>query len=395
MSTTRRRIDEQTERMVRTVMSVRPPENYDTVRHRLAVNGYDERFRLDEIDPDELRALIESLLPKYGRPDDSATTVDFFLEYEGDDDDVFVLPKLLARGDRMMVTGGVGYGKSTLVYQIGVQAASGIDPMTGASMPPVRVLYIDAENPRMVLRDRLARLRAIAGSRLDDPSRLAIKCTDSRPWNLADPDEFAELDRLVEFYRAELVILGPLYKLRDGDAKGEEDARRLSDNLDTLRDEHGCALLIEAHPSKESKAAVPAGAALWTQWPEVGLSLQADGRLRQWRPPRRDGVRIPSHLVRGGEWPWSPRFDPPAVDPDKAATDYGQEVRRFLIAHRAEEFARTTLATRMRAEGIKCRDENIRAALDALVAAGDVAIREDKNRRYYRSARGVAADELF
>jgi hypothetical protein len=374
-----------------------PADTYRAVLRNINHRGFASHWNLADAPQDALEALVERLLPKYGRSGhDDAWTVDAYLDHlidDGFDETEWIIPGLLAEGDRAIVTGTTGAGKSTLVTQVGVQVASGVNPFTGASMKPRRVLIVDAENPRDVLRDRLQRLRAIASSRLDDPSRLTIKSTDSQSWNLTDPDEFAVLADIVERRQIDLVVLGPLYKLRDGDPKEEHNARRLSDHLDTLRSDHRCAVIIEAHPTKEGKTTVPAGAALWTQWPEIGVTLTADGHLRYWRPPRRDGVRVPTRLVRGGEWPWSARFDPPAATVAPVSADMAQTVLDFLVRHKGTEFARTMLASKMRAEGVKCRDTAVTSALDELVKLGKVAEREDGRSRFYRC--GVRADDLI
>lgn len=58
----------------------------------------------------------------------------FLAEPEPDYD--WLIPDILERGDRVILTGGEGAGKSTLLRQIGVQCASGIHPFTHATIKP-------------------------------------------------------------------------------------------------------------------------------------------------------------------------------------------------------------------------------------------------------------------
>src|SRR5690606_2357350 len=69
----------------------------------------------------------------------------------GDDPADWVIPGLLERGDRFILTGSEGLGKSVLFRQIAVGAAAGIHPFTQRRIDPNRVLYVDVENSRMKL----------------------------------------------------------------------------------------------------------------------------------------------------------------------------------------------------------------------------------------------------
>ena len=66
---------------------------------------------------------------------------------EVDPPEVWVIPHLLERGDRLIWTGEEGLGKSMVSRQLAIGAAAGIHPFTDVLFEPQRVLFIDCENP--------------------------------------------------------------------------------------------------------------------------------------------------------------------------------------------------------------------------------------------------------
>src|SRR5690606_22342154 len=67
---------------------------------------------------------------------------------EEDAPEDWVIPGILARQERVIFTGGEGAGKTTLVRQMAILSAAGINPFTFEDIPPVNVLVIDAENSK-------------------------------------------------------------------------------------------------------------------------------------------------------------------------------------------------------------------------------------------------------
>lgn len=239
----------------------------------------------------------------------------------------WVLPGLIARKERVIVTGFEGLGKSELVAQVAVCAAAGLDPFTEREYPPVRVLVLDCENPLDELRDRYRRIAAAAEFIRPGWDRTALMLEVREAGiDLLKADEVAWLDRLLRAARPDLLVTGPLYKMQRGDLNKEEIARGLTANLDDLRVRHDVALLIEAHPGqladpRGTRQLRPRGSSLFLGWPSVGLGLrmhkdaQRDPttdapdlvEVRRWR-----GMRArrewPTQLHRGGEMtlPWVP-----------------------------------------------------------------------------------------
>lgn len=219
----------------------------------------------------------------------------------------WLVPGLLERRDRVILTGGEGKGKSTLLRQFGVQVASGVHPFGGDPFPRRRVLLADVENSREQTRRKL---RPLAIALKADYSPVPGLYVENRPegLDLSRPDDREWLTGHVRDTRPELLITGPLYKLMGGDPTSEEVARQVSAYFDWLRGEFEMAVMIEAHSPHASNGGKrpirPYGASLWLRWPEFGIHLSPEGQIQHWRG-QRDERAWPAALQRGGLLPWT------------------------------------------------------------------------------------------
>jgi hypothetical protein len=264
---------------------------------------------------------------------------------EGGVDHDWLIPDLLERGDRTILTGAEGLGKSTLLRQIGLGAALGLNTLDGDLLhsgrhPPIRVLLVDLENsPRQLRREFTKAMQAIpeehrdvVANRLHVESRVEGLILDSH----RDPDgDRAWLEQTIIGTRPELLVIGPLYKMIEGEPNDELPNRELVKWLDRLRVTHGITLLLEAHsPHKEKR---PYGWSGWKRWPEFGLHLDQGGALTHWRGQREERA-WPAKLSRSSSdgWLWAPAAgttSAPAAEPyEEHIAQASREVIRVLRA---------------------------------------------------------------
>lgn len=245
-----------------------------------------------------------------GRRTKPPVELDDFLAQADDETYDWIIPGLLERHDRLILTGPEGGGKSTLLRQIALQAASGIHPFTGDACDPATVLYVDLENSANQIRRKLRPLRLVAGD-LYQKGRLHLEV---RPEgiDLTGSRDRDWLDAVADTVNPDLIVIGPLYKAANGDPTEEKSAKPVAVALDQLRVDHSAALLIEAHASKtmhgRQRAIEPYGWSGWLRWPEFGIHISREGDVKHWRG-QRDEREWPAALQRGGTWPWTALSD--------------------------------------------------------------------------------------
>jgi AAA domain/DnaB-like helicase N terminal domain len=251
---------------------------------------------------------------------DSLITLDEFLGQQAPEPD-WIMDGLLARDERLIITGVEGLGKTTWLRQMAICTAAGMDPFTGRRTEPKTVLAIDAENPHHIMEKRYRELRQAvnAHGRTIERGRFWL---DRRPdgLDLADPADRRWLQRRVHAVNPDLLVIGPAYKLHTAgnDDKDETIARTVTSVLDELRTHAECALILEHHAGNEQAGGVrpvrPFGSSLWRRWPEFGYGIrpakhpQAEKRrivdVVAWRGAR-DERNWPRHMESGGTGlPW-------------------------------------------------------------------------------------------
>lgn len=247
----------------------------------------------------------------------------------------WLIPGLLEHGDRLVLTATEGGGKSTLLRQIAVTTAAGLQtfqPWLYADAPK-RVLVLDCENGAPVSRRKFRPLLD-AAEKYNQPMQRGMFHIECRPegLDLTRPADRAWLMRRVEKLKPDLLIIGPIYRLHAGDPNSEELARKVSAVIDEARATANCAVLMEAHaPHHNGQSAHrnlrPLGSSLWMRWPEFGFGLRpvedeksasnADGcRGRRFLPWRgmRDERDWPQFIKQGEMWPWT-AYRPIDLDP--------------------------------------------------------------------------------
>jgi 5S rRNA maturation endonuclease (ribonuclease M5) len=247
-----------------------------------------------------------------------APGINEFLDGE-DEPYQWIVPGLLERGDRLILTGFEGLGKSMLGRQLAVCLAAGIHPFKHTYVAPARVLLIDCENSRQQTRRKLRPIRdqAIAEGRPVENDNLRI-ILRTEGLDLTTYDDASWLLERVQAHQPDVLFIGPLYRLHFGDPKEEMPARKLIAAIDAARAVTSCAVVIEAHSghgTQGERSVRPFGASIYLRWPEFGYGLRPRSdtvngnpvEFKSWRGPR-DERDWPEHLAWGGMggWPWVP-----------------------------------------------------------------------------------------
>ena len=255
-------------------------------------------------------------------------TITEFLNVPEDEDEYdWIIPGLLERGDRLMLTGAEGAGKSTLMRQLAVTIAAGIHPFTHLAAEPRRVMVIDCQDSAKQVRRKIRPL--VTQARLQrHPVNEVNLWVEARPrMDLALDRDVSWLLRQVATVRPDVVMLGPLCNLAPRALNSDDDAVPVVAVLDMIR-ARGAALVLEAHAGHAlgpggRRDMRPRGSSAFLGWPEFGYGLRwtedpqgAKARtvdMVSWRGDR-DEREWPEMLTAGGVWPWKIANPTPSKD---------------------------------------------------------------------------------
>jgi hypothetical protein len=244
-----------------------------------------------------------------------------FLAETDDDTYEWIIPGLLEKSERVIVVAAEGVGKTMLARQVAICSMWGIHPFTYQPMDQVRTLTIDLENPERIIRRTSRAIGAAAANR----AKMHRRVTAPTGSLVVKPDGLDLLkasDRLIieehiEKTKPQLVVIGPLYKafVDPGGRTSESVAVEVAKYLDYLRTTYGCALWMEHHAplgsSMSTRDLRPFGSAVWSRWPEFGISLTPDFTasmpyvydVKHFRGAR-DERHWPTKITRGKEFPF-------------------------------------------------------------------------------------------
>ena len=230
----------------------------------------------------------------------------------------WLVPNLLERRDRLILTGNEGQGKSTLMRQFAAQISLGVHPVRLDGMAPQKGLYLDFENSKSQTRRQFKALMPRWEEFTNEYLRLGI---NTESIDLLRPDDRDSLRTLLDKEHPDILITGPMYKL-SSNVLDDEPMSKLLAFFDGIREAHDLAIIIETHephevigPSKEGiksfRTARPYGSSVQRRWPEFGYCLYDDGRFHAWRGQREER-QWPVKFRRGilttnggdDEWPW-------------------------------------------------------------------------------------------
>lgn len=234
----------------------------------------------------------------------------------------FVIPNVLAAGDRWLLTGFEGHGKSTFLRQLAVMVAAGIHPWTHKPMEPQKVLMVDSENhPDQVLeswQDLIGR-----AARLGHPVQRGMLILQEEWDNEINLNEASGRRWLIErtnAHQPKLICIGPLYNLSSRDLAETPTVHEVKTAINEARGICGSAVIMEHHAphrnnGDKDRSVRPYGSSTFLKWPDFGYGLKPEEdegyyELQKTRFPRVRSRHFPGWMRWGKEntleWPWEP-----------------------------------------------------------------------------------------
>lgn len=238
-----------------------------------------------------------------------------------------LLPGLLVRQGRVMITGFEGTGKSILLRQVAIAGALGLHPFhPRGKVEPIRTLYVDLESPPDMVRERLhAMLNTLRRRQYvpEPPSFEGRMKVALRPEGLDVVGRGADrqfLSSLLADHKPDLLCVGPVYKLAAGG--GDLDEATVGEvlrYLDHLRSVYDVSIMVEAHSPhgasdttdfNSRRVLRPSGSSAWMRYPEVGRGLRREPKLstqlsrgifslEAWRGDRSPTMNFPEYVAKG------------------------------------------------------------------------------------------------
>lgn len=240
-----------------------------------------------------------------------------FLDEDVDDSYDWVIPDLLERQERVIIVASEGVGKTMLARQVAICSAAGLHPFTMQRMKPITTLTIDLENPERIIRRTSNMIMKNAIKHGHSEKVKAHLVIQPSGLDLLRSSDRNFIEKHIEEVKPDLICIGPLYKsfIDPGGRTSESVAIEVAKYLDTIRDGYGCALWMEHHAPLGSTIATrdlrPFGSAVWSRWPEFGLSLTPDPTayegytydVKHFRGER-DVRMFPTKMKRGSVFPF-------------------------------------------------------------------------------------------
>jgi AAA domain len=183
-----------------------------------------------------------------------------------------LLGPLLTRGQRLVLGGQTGEGKTTMALAM-VRAIALGETFLDWHGPGGRALVLDAEQGLKTVKRRL-READLAECELVD----YVRVPDGLSLD-SDPRHVAEVERVLSDGDYSVVLADPLYKLHAGDSNAERDAVDLMKRFDRWREHHRFGLVLPVHLRKPPPGAKFSlneffGSSAYLRGAEVALGLQ-------------------------------------------------------------------------------------------------------------------------
>lgn len=194
-----------------------------------------------------------------------------------------VIERFVDEGDKIILVGPPGAGKSILTQQIAMCIATATPFLDCLTVPKRRrVLYLNAEGKVRDMKKRLKRMGMVIP--LEDEGLMT--------WGFAgnfavDSDQGRlEIEHLIEVHQPEVVVYDPLYMSMLGSLSDEKDARVVQAVFNHWALRYGITQLVPTHPPKPVRGAdafasaihnddsVIFGSRFWEAWADLTMSLK-------------------------------------------------------------------------------------------------------------------------
>lgn len=247
--------------------------------------------------------------PVFSYLEDALTGEDLTVEW--------TVPGLIPRATATMLTAEEGVGKSTVLRQIGLAAAGGFDPFTPwvEKYDPIRTLLVDCEVSENQFKRSLRALWGYGHKHSAPLSKTLAWESQQGGINLSDPFWQGWLHRRVRDHKAQLVVIGPVYRFTDQDLNTEEGVRTWQRAFEPLMAD-GVAVVTEHHAPNGATGAVralrPIGSSAMRRWFAQGVALRTskcvphddafctecrrEAMVEAWRGTREEEARWPRYL---------------------------------------------------------------------------------------------------
>lgn len=200
----------------------------------------------------------------------------------------WVIPGMLRRGNRLMITAPTKTGKATMIRQMAFGASRGIHPFTREPMDPRRVLLLDLENPRETYTDT-HNLQMVDRIDLQSPGQNLLQVLmRGQGLNLRARSDRMLLEDLMRKQRPDILCICPVYKSfnqKGGGENSEALVEEVCEIYDHLRVTYDCALILEHHSPRGSVELFPFGSSVWERWVDFGRTMrksEANPRFIEW-----------------------------------------------------------------------------------------------------------------
>lgn len=235
------------------------------------------------------------------------------------------LPGLFPRGTATMLTAEEGVGKSTVLRQIGLAAAGGFQPFQPwvEKYDPLRVLLVDCEVTENQLKRSFRALWGYGNAHSEPLQHTFAWESHQGGINLSDPFWQGWLHRRVRDHKADMVVIGPVYRFTDADLNTEEGVRTWQRAFEPLMAD-GISVVTEHHaPNGQgggARSLRPIGSSAMRRWFAQGIALRNHpcaihedpfcptctrrAAVEAWRGSRDEEAKWPMFLTGQNGSPW-------------------------------------------------------------------------------------------